>query len=207
MSQCSEHLDPRVKRTRQLLLQAFMELLAKKDFEAISVQDIAEKATVNRATFYDHFPDKFALLDYLIEDDFRRVLHARMEGATPSEPEGLRRIILALCDYLEELGKRCPKHQRQFEPMVESKIKTLVRDILLTSLKCPKGDGHAAPELVATMASWAMYAAALEWSRNKAQPAKDFAVTVLPLITATLQLPVAPQYRDAVLGKIAPKNS
>jgi hypothetical protein len=36
-----------------------------------------------------------------------------------------------------------------------------------------------------------MYGAALEWSRAKLQPAEDFVVTVLPLITATLQLPVA----------------
>jgi AcrR family transcriptional regulator len=51
MSQSCEHLDPRVKRTRQLLVQAFFELLSAKDFEVVSVQDIAEKATVNRATF------------------------------------------------------------------------------------------------------------------------------------------------------------
>ncbi len=196
MSQSSQHLDPRVRRTRQLLLQAFFELLSMKDFEAISVQDIAEKATVNRATFYDHFPDKLALLDYTIEDSFQQVLHARMGDATPAAPEGLRRIILALCDYLEELGKRCPKQQRQFEPMVESKVKALVRDVLLGSLKCPNHPGeYPAPELVATMASWAMYAAALEWSRNKLQPSEDFAVTVLPLITATLQLPVAPSIK------------
>ncbi len=147
MSQSSEHLDPRVKRTRQLLVQAFFELLSAKDFEAISVQDIAEKATV-------------------------------------------------LCDYLEELGRRCPKHRRQFEPMVESKVKALVRDVLLSSLMCPNHPGeYPAPELVATMASWAMFAAALEWSRNKLQPSEDFAVTVLPLITATLRLPVVPSIK------------
>jgi AcrR family transcriptional regulator len=192
MQQTCEHLDPRVRRTRLLLVDAFNALLAKKDFEAISVQDIAEQATVNRATFYDHFPDKFALLDYLIEDDFRQALKARMDDGVPTEPEGLRRIMLALCDYQRELGKRCPKHQRQFEPMVESKIKAMVRDVLLSSLKCPNHPGrYPAPELVATMASWAMYGAALEWSRAKLQPAEDFVVTVLPLITATLQLPVA----------------
>jgi AcrR family transcriptional regulator len=196
MQQTCEHLDPRVRRTRLLLVDAFNELLAKKDFEAISVQDIAEHATVNRATFYDHFPDKFALLDYLIEDDFRHALKARMGDAIPTEPEGLRRIMLALCDYQRELGKRCPKHQRQFEPMVESKIKAMVRDILLSSLKCPNHPGqYPAPELVATMASWAMYGAALEWNRAKLQPAEDFVVTVLPLITATLQLPVAAKPR------------
>ncbi|MBI4304912.1 MAG: TetR family transcriptional regulator, partial [Chloroflexi bacterium] len=44
--------DPRVKRTRKLLHDAFDSLLSEKSFEAITVQDIAERATVNRATFY-----------------------------------------------------------------------------------------------------------------------------------------------------------
>jgi AcrR family transcriptional regulator len=189
MSEDCEHLDPRVRRTRQLLVKAFSELLVEKTFETISVQDIAEKATINRATFYDHFPDKVALLDYLIEDRFQQVLHARLENALSVSPEGLRRIILALCDYLEELGESCPKHQRQFAPIAESKIKAVVRNTLLSSLKCPKGDGHPAPELVATMVSWAMYGAALEWCRSKAQRAEEFAMTVLPLMTAILRLP------------------
>src|SRR5260370_17475312 len=123
MSQSCEHLDPRVRRTRQLLVQAFFELLSAKDFEALSVQDIAEKATVNRATFYDHFPDKFALLDYTIEYSFQQALRTRMGDATPAEPEGLRRIILALCDYLEELGKPCPSHHRHCAPILDSQAK------------------------------------------------------------------------------------
>src|ERR1700732_5111563 len=108
MSQSCEHLDPRVRRTRQLLLQAFFELLSTKDFAAISVQDIAEKATVNRATFYDHLPDKLALLDYTIEDQFHQLLHARMGDVTPAAPEGLRRIILASGGSLAWLGESCP---------------------------------------------------------------------------------------------------
>ena len=42
-------LDPRVKRTRQLIQQAFMQLLSEKDFQNITVQDISERAEVNRA--------------------------------------------------------------------------------------------------------------------------------------------------------------
>ena len=46
-----ENLDPRVKRTRGLILQSFESLLAEKGFESISVQDVTDKAQVNRATF------------------------------------------------------------------------------------------------------------------------------------------------------------
>jgi len=61
-----EKLDPRVKRTRNLILTAFESLLAEKGFESISVQDVTDKAEINRATFYKHFVDKYALLDYSI---------------------------------------------------------------------------------------------------------------------------------------------
>ena len=61
-----ERLDPRIRRTRQLLQDALRNLLEKKEFDKISVQDITEGATVNRATFYAHYEDKFALLGELI---------------------------------------------------------------------------------------------------------------------------------------------
>src|ERR1700733_9691283 len=64
-------VDPRVTRTQNLIRDALQGLLAEKSFDSISVQDIAERATVNRATFYAHFQDKFALLDALIRDDLR----------------------------------------------------------------------------------------------------------------------------------------
>ncbi len=55
--------DPRVVRTRQLIIDAFVDLLGKKDFYSITVSDISKQATINRATFYAHFTDKFALID------------------------------------------------------------------------------------------------------------------------------------------------
>ena len=56
-------LDPRIRRTRRLLLHGLGKLLETKEFDKISVQDIAEAATVNRATFDDHYTDKFDLLE------------------------------------------------------------------------------------------------------------------------------------------------
>src|SRR5580698_8675572 len=67
-------VDPRVTRTKNLIRDALKALLLEKNFESISVQDIAERATVNRATFYAHFQDKFALLDVVIRDALRHYL-------------------------------------------------------------------------------------------------------------------------------------
>src|SRR5215813_3050174 len=71
-------VDPRVLRTRQLLQQAFNELMAEKDFHSITVQDITERARVNRATFYAHFEDKYALLNHTVRESLNAMLVGRL---------------------------------------------------------------------------------------------------------------------------------
>jgi hypothetical protein len=53
-----EATAPRIVCSRQILMDALGRLLIKKDFEDISVQNVANEATLNRATFYLHYPDK-----------------------------------------------------------------------------------------------------------------------------------------------------
>ncbi|EMA6342707.1 TetR/AcrR family transcriptional regulator C-terminal domain-containing protein [Bacillus cytotoxicus] len=60
--------DPRVKRTKQLIQDAFITLVGEKGFENVTVQHIAERAPVNRATFYSHYHDKYDLLEKTITE-------------------------------------------------------------------------------------------------------------------------------------------
>jgi AcrR family transcriptional regulator len=81
MTLTEKRVDPRVKRTRQLLQRAFLELLAEKEMASISIQDITDRATVNRATFYAHFPDKYALLDSIVRELFQQMLGQHLPPA------------------------------------------------------------------------------------------------------------------------------
>jgi AcrR family transcriptional regulator len=60
--------DPRVIRTRRLLKQALIELMEEQAFEEIKVQDISDRATVKRVTFYLHYKDKNELLIQCIDE-------------------------------------------------------------------------------------------------------------------------------------------
>ena len=71
--------DLRVRRTRKLLQNALIELTIEKGFSAVTVRDIAQRAMVNRATFYRHYQDKYDLLDRYMDD-----LYAMLD--TPDEP-------------------------------------------------------------------------------------------------------------------------
>src|SRR3954471_10628554 len=111
----TERTDPRTKRTRQLILQAFTDLLAEKSFEAITVQDIAVRATVNRATFYAHFVDKYALVDGMIREGFTQTLQQRTASPARSIEEHLQRLMLAVCDYWTALHSHCKHAYRMFD--------------------------------------------------------------------------------------------
>ena len=62
----AENTDPRVLRSRQMLMESLLRLLSHKEFDDISIQEIADEATLNRATFYLHYADKNALLQAMI---------------------------------------------------------------------------------------------------------------------------------------------
>lgn len=68
MSKKNEYVDPRILRTRKILLDSLVSLIIEKGFDAVSVKDIADRAMVNRTTFYNHFEDKTDLLERGMEE-------------------------------------------------------------------------------------------------------------------------------------------
>ncbi|MBC7870563.1 MAG: TetR/AcrR family transcriptional regulator [Chitinophagaceae bacterium] len=62
MTESSRKPDRRIQRTRTLLRNALMALIVEQGYENITVQEIADKADVARATFYLHYKDKEELL-------------------------------------------------------------------------------------------------------------------------------------------------
>lgn len=184
-------LDPRVKRTRQLLQQALMELMAEKSFQAITVQDIAERATVNRVTFYAHFEDKYALLEYTIREMIQQRLRSQVPEDAPFSRENVAQLILTVCEFLTEIGHHCPRPYGQLEPLMEKQIKAELYEVLhtwLVEFPRDKSNGHPTPEQAAMMTSWAIYGAAVQWSQEeRREPAQEFVQQVLPLIMASLQ--------------------
>ena len=70
MSKNESNIDPRVLRTRKLLRNALLDLIPEKGYSAITIQDITDRATLNRATFYLHYRDKLELL----EDAFQVIM-------------------------------------------------------------------------------------------------------------------------------------
>ncbi len=191
-----EKLDPRVKRTRLLLEQAFIKLIEEKGFQAVTVQDITERAGVNRATFYAHFTDKYDLLDKSIRKGFMEEIDKRMLNVCHPTADTLRNLVIAVCEFTRGMNEHCKPAQEQFESLVEAQVKGVLHELLLkwlepregvASAPMRKADPPVSPEMAATAASWAIYGLALQWSHaRKPRPVEEFAAEVLPLVAANL---------------------
>lgn len=187
-----EKHDPRVRRTQQLLQQAFLDLLMLKSFEKLTVKDITERAMVNRATFYAHFDNKYVLLNATISASFMHILQQRLPTGAVASLTDLEQIVLAVCDFQCQFDGACRRMERRFEVLVENEVKALVANLLqkwfarVNTQQLLKG---ATPELAAIMASWAIYGAVLHWSRqHPRQPVEHIAQMVLLLISGEMPL-------------------
>lgn len=105
--------DPRIKRTRHLLQNSLRDLLRQKPLEEILIQDITAAATVNRATFYDHYSSKHDLFNALIAADFQDLLAHRAVCFEHGDAAGLHALALAAAEFLTRLQQdhaACTRH-------------------------------------------------------------------------------------------------
>src|SRR5271154_1748665 len=171
-------LDPRIRRTRDLLQDALRRLLQEKEFDKISVQDITEAATLNRATFYAHYSDKFALLEEFIRVSFLHLLKQRNVQFDGSCPSAFQAIILAVCDYLIEVEASLSSKQHQFQPFLQATVIDQIRLVLLEGVRLHPMERRISPELIAATTSWAIYGAVKQWVNSPDRVSQEEFVTV-----------------------------
>jgi AcrR family transcriptional regulator len=85
LERSDKKVDQRVRRTRDRLGEALMELLVKKPFDDITVQDVLDGARVSRSTFYTHYRDKNDLFLSDVEEFFESMATALSRFGDKSE--------------------------------------------------------------------------------------------------------------------------
>ena len=175
----AESIDPRVLRSRQMLMEALLRLLTRKEFDDISIQEIADEATLNRATFYLHYPDKNALLQAMTAARFRALIARR--GLSFSDCDGaLRAIALGVCDYLAETAG-CPSQLAKMP--LEGSIIPVVEDMFQEGAANHAMAPGTDPNLLATTAAWAIFGAARRWYQTPDRiPAEDMAAKIEAMV-------------------------
>lgn len=182
--------DPRVVRTRKLLASALLSLIEEKNFQEITVQDITLRASVNRATFYAHFSDKYAMVTDLFGELFVQLLARRQADLAGSPQEYFGSLLLTLTDHYGALDSQCRQVFRLFESPLELQIVAQLHENIRAWLAAQPGAQRrpaAQLDLAATLISWASFGAAREWSaRRRSQPAEELVGATVPMLLGLL---------------------
>jgi AcrR family transcriptional regulator len=144
----SWELDPRVRRSRQRLQEALMQLLEEQAYADISITDITRRADLARVTFYQHFESKEALLLSVVEDFFVRLY----EGTDTALAEQF--VESGKIDVARQLAQRQaidPAQMRLVQVALEN-IGPVVRELAIASFLPARPEGLDAEQrqIVAT---------------------------------------------------------
>lgn len=93
--------DARVRYTKMVIENSFLELLQHKPVAKITVTELCDKAQINRATFYKHYMDVQDLLDKLEERLFENIRAFFRE-----RPEDFEKFLLELMHHTQKEGMR-----------------------------------------------------------------------------------------------------
>ena len=120
----TEKQDRRSQRTRHLVLSAMMDLMAEKSYDAITVQDLLDRANIGRSTFYSHYFDKEDVLTALAEQMLE------MLSQQFSQRDAGQEIFPSL-----ELFQHAHQHQQRFRAMLRGHAREVVWDAAQASLR------------------------------------------------------------------------
>lgn len=183
-------MDRRVRRTQQMLKQAFIAVVREKGFAETSVQEVAERANVNRGTFYAHYPDKYALLDDVVQEQFHMYLANKLPPVPPKEPAFVHLLIETVLTYFAEMKEGCRPVDMvitRAEQAAHEELTRLLRTWLLQNIQ-PGARPRVPLETIAQTMSQAILGAAIWQSedtttRSAAQMASDILLILMEGVT------------------------
>jgi AcrR family transcriptional regulator len=170
--------DPRVRKTRRALREAFVRCIMRQGYDEISIQDIATEAETARITFYRHYRDKQELLvdclNVLYEELAQRTVKISLE-----ELRGGKSPVQILYDHIEE-------QEQLYRILFSSRgtqivIERLRHHLATHALQNLQSTGHSLPaniplEIVAYHVASSQIGLAIWWlDKNKPYPSRYMA--------------------------------
>lgn len=127
-------------------------------------------------TFYAHFVDKYDILDQVIGERFREVLTTRVSAASPFNLDNLRVLFVTVLESLAEFHDHCRRAVRGLDLPIQTKMQQELYELLkgrLGQYQPAEAEEWATRETAATLMSWAIFGAGIEWSRGTRELSAD----------------------------------
>lgn len=177
-------VDIRVLRTKNLIIESFLALVKEKDFDSITVKDITERATINRATFYSHFPDKYILLEQIINQMMLSKGFEQVLRYSEINEETFQLLVYSVCDLVQELKQAFGRNYNTIVIVTEKELRDKLIDLISTFFKSKDIEYN---KMIATMLVSSIYSASCAWiNGNNKIPRETFFKSILPFLMGSI---------------------
>lgn len=191
MSKKARKIDPRIARTREFLRDALIGLIKEKGFENVKVQEITDRARLNRATFYLHYRDKNDLLVKSMRETLEYMTDTSFlpNSINPSELTQ-EMIILPLVSIFDHFAKHADFYRVMLTevgvPSVQKELQNTIEEVAfqwMTALQTEKVEYNVKPEMVVKSVSAAFIGVIRWWLENEmAESSESMATQFLDVI-------------------------
>lgn len=177
-----EKRDLRKVRTETAIKKAFYDLLSEKtSFAAITIQDIADKAMINRSTFYAHYYDKYDLLEKYSSDLFSEIKDLSLISYNDQSRNSIRSQLESLFNKIFEhifsysafykvMYNELPELRAEFEEIITSQINCRFARISEKHLQSfginDRSDNLPIDKFIAPYLSGALIGVITEWLKS-----------------------------------------
>lgn len=179
----SKKTDLRILRTKQSIRKAFYELIQEKGYEAITVQDIADRAMINRNTFYLHYQNKPDLLDTCMNELLSELKDAIVLCPISTNPYSISVLEIVMQTILEHISRNTTFYyamligENRIYPF-RTKMENIIKDKLNEGWNPAKGNSPSSisKELLLEYLVSAFMGIVIWWVKNdNALPADEVA--------------------------------
>ncbi|WP_058304414.1 TetR family transcriptional regulator [Gorillibacterium timonense] len=166
-------MNIRMTQTKGSLINSFFDLVSKKDFDKITISDIAAGANVNRATFYAHFQDKFEMLDYIMGDSALAAIAKQTNGEAKFDLESMEQLVLAVCDFYQQPDMQCrSSYVGLIVPQLKDKMVHELKAYLMKGLDC-RAFTNNMKHLYGSIFAQAIHEGAIQWVTGNTMESKE----------------------------------
>lgn len=190
MATAPKGVDRRVQKTRQVIRQAFVEIVREKGLVGATVQEVTERANISRGTFYAHYADKYELADVIVREEFQKAIKTALPVNAGWNRKTLQILVQTLLENFKGIYQR-HQHSREIAPILEQALHEELSKVILALFKQnvkQKSTMHLSLETTAQVISWTIFGAAVAWSQkgvtiSAQQMAEDIVVMIMDGVT------------------------
>ena len=188
-------MDRRIQRTRELLQKALIELIDERGYDAITIQDIVDRANIGRTTFYKHYNSKDDLFmschEAIVSSfQFERLYTHPLSREELLDKEAPPRLILAFQHLDETRARLSPIFQGKDGPVILKQIRDRSAKEIEANLRAimHKADESIPLDILAGYLAGAQLALVLWWlEKRRAHSPKDIVQALHRLQRAAIQ--------------------